>query len=159
MVEVSRARGKPPVLKLDPHERELLHQLLSEMRTLLEADLPREDDVTRRLFPDASDDPREAEQFRELVGDELRATKLAAVNAVDEEIAAGDSGELSLRADEVHALLSVLTDMRLAIGTRLGVTEEKMGAELDPSDPEAPAWSVLHWLGWIQESVLSSITR
>jgi hypothetical protein len=136
-----------------------MHQLLSEMRTLLEADLPREDEVTRRLFPDASDDPAEAEQFRELVGDELRAAKLAALNAVDEQVADNGSGELVLEPGAVHGLLSVLTDMRLAIGTRLGVTEEKMGAELDPSDPEAPAWSVLHWLGWIQESVLSSITR
>jgi hypothetical protein len=136
-----------------------MHQLLSEMRTLLEADLPREDEVTRRLFPDASDDPAEAEQFRELGGDELRAAKLAALNAVDEQVADNGRGELALEPGAVHGLLSVLTDMRLAIGTRLGVTEEKMGAELDPSDPEAPAWSVLHWLGWIQESVLSSITR
>jgi hypothetical protein len=145
------------VLKLDPQERDLLRQLLTEMRTLLEADLPRVDDVTRRLFPDAFDDPQEAAKFRELVGDELRADKLAALEAVDEQLAENGSGEVSLGPAKVQGLLSLLTDMRLAIGTRLGVTEETMQTELDPSDPEAPALSMLHWLGWMQETVLSEI--
>ncbi|MEA2508005.1 MAG: hypothetical protein QOG21_87 [Actinomycetota bacterium] len=152
-----RPRGKTPVLKLDPQERDLLRQLLTEMRTLLEADLPRVDDVTRRLFPDAFDDPQEAAKFRELVGDELRADKLAALEAVDEQLAENGSGEVSLGPAKVQGLLSLLTDMRLAIGTRLGVTEETMQTELDPSDPEAPALSMLHWLGWMQETVLSEI--
>jgi Domain of unknown function (DUF2017) len=156
-VDVVHPRGSAPVLKLDPQERDLMRQLLGEMRTLLEADLPRADDVTRRLFPDALDDPGEAAKFRELVGDELRAGKLAAVEAIDGALGEDGSAELSLEASEVHGLLSVLTDMRLAIGTRLGVTEETMQTELDPSDPEAPALAVLHWLGWVQESVLSEI--
>jgi hypothetical protein len=156
-VEVVRRRGKASVLKLDAQERDLMRQLLDEMRTLLEVDLPRADDVTRRLFPDAFEDPGEAAKFRELVGDELRADKLAAVEAVDGQLAEDGAGEVSLEPPKVHGLLSLLTDMRLAIGTRLGVTEETMQNELDPSDPQAPALSVLHWLGWMQESVLSEI--
>lgn len=158
MVEIVRSRGGSSILELDPHERGLMRQLVAEMRTLLEADLPRADDVTRRLFPDASDDPREAEGFRELVGEELRADKLKALNAVDEQLEEGSPG-IALEPGAVQGLLSVLTDMRLAIGTRLGVTEETMGVEPDPSDPDAPALAVLHWLGWVQESVLSEITR
>jgi hypothetical protein len=157
MVEVVRTRGRPSVLKLDPQERDLMHQLLGEMRTLLEADIPRADEVTRRLFPDAFDDPKESAKFRELVGDELRATKLAAVNALDEQLAAEGSAAIALEPDSVQELLAVLTDMRLAIGTRLDVTEEMMQTEPDPSDPEAAAMSVLHWLGWIQERVLMEI--
>jgi Domain of unknown function (DUF2017) len=158
VVEVARSRGKDPLLKLDPQERDLMRQLLTEMRTLLEADLPRADEVTRRLFPDASDDPREAEAFRELVGDELRGDKLKALNAVDEQLEDGSAG-IALEPGGVQGLLSVLTDMRLAIGTRLGVTEDTMASEPDPSDPDAPALAVLHWLGWVQETVLSEITR
>jgi hypothetical protein len=156
MVEVVHSRGKDPVLKLDAQERDLMHQLLDELRTLLEADLPRVDEVTRRLFPDAFDDPGESTKFRELVGDELRSAKLAAVDALDEQLAAR-SGGIALEPETTPGLLAVLTDLRLAIGTRLGVTEEKMQIEPDPSDPEAPAMSVLHWLGWIQESVLGEI--
>ena len=159
MVEVTRSRKKDPVLHLEPEERELMHQLLSEMRTLLEAELPRQDDVTRRLFPDAFEDEHESEEFRELVGDELRAGKLAAVNTFDADVTGRGSAEIVLEAEKVAGLLAVLTDMRLAIGTRLGVTEDTMGAEIDPDDPDAAAWSVLHWLGWVQESVLSAIAR
>jgi Domain of unknown function (DUF2017) len=158
-MEITRSRRKPPVLQLDPEERDLMHELLGEMRTLLEAELPREDEVTRRLFPDAFEDPDRSQEFRELVGDELRASKLAAVDALDENLASDGPAQLVLEAGKVHSLLAVLTDMRLAIGTRLGVTEEAMATAPDPSDPEIAAWSVLHWLGWIQESVLSAITR
>jgi hypothetical protein len=157
MVEVVHSRGKDPVLKLDAQERDLMHQLLDEMRTLLEADIPRVDKVTRRLFPDALDDPAESAKFRELVGDELRSSKLAAVDAVDERLGGAGSGGIALEPETTQGLLAVLTDLRLAIGTRLGVTEEKMQIEPDPSDPDAPAMSVLHWLGWIQESVLAEI--
>jgi hypothetical protein len=157
MVEVVHSRGKDPVLKLDAQERDLMHQLLGELRTLLEADIPRVDEVTQRLFPDAFDDPDESNKFRELVGDELRNAKLAAVEAVDEQVAGAGSGGITLEPETTRGLLAVLTDLRLAIGTRLGVTEEKMQIEPDPSDPESPAMSVLHWLGWIQESVLAEI--
>jgi hypothetical protein len=157
MVEVTRSRGKAPILELDAQERDLMHQLLGEMRTLLEADIPRVDEVTRRLFPDAFEDPEESAKFRELVGDELRTAKLAAVNAFDDQLGAKGSAAIALEPDSVQDLLAVLTDMRLAIGTRLDVTEEMMQTEPDPSDPEAAAMSVLHWLGWIQESVLLEI--
>lgn len=159
MVEVARPRHGPPVLKLDRQERDLLRQLLGEMRTLLEADLPRTDQVTRRLLPDASEDPQEADKFRELVGDELRSAKLAAVAALDEKLTGDEGGEVSLEPGAVEGILSVLTDLRLAIGTRLDVTEETMQTEPDPADPDAPALSVLHWLGWVQESILSAITK
>src|SRR5918912_2088518 len=114
MVDLVRPRHRPPVLRLDPQERELMHQLLAEMRTLLVADLPRSDDVTRRLFPDASDDPREAEKYRELVGDELRSSKLAAVVALDEQLPSEGTAEVELEAERITSLLSVLTDLRLA---------------------------------------------
>jgi hypothetical protein len=52
----------------------------------------------------------------------------------------------------------LLTDLRLAIGTRLDVTEEKMSDDIDPDDPEAAALSVLHWLGWVQGTILEAIT-
>ena len=53
----------------------------------------------------------------------------------------------------------MLTDIRLALGTRFDVTQEKMSHELDPNDPEAPGMSVLHWLGWVQEMLIEIVTE
>ena len=145
-------------VKLEDHEVGLLMSLLDEMLTLLEGDIAA-DPVNRRLFPDAYDSEEDAEAYRELVGSELRAGKLAAVkeiqNALEER--AGDAIELS--KDDATTWLPVLTDLRLAIGTRNDVTEEKMSEELDPEDPESAGMLVLHWLGWLQESLLETLTR
>ena len=47
--------------------------------------------------------------------------------------------------------------MRLALGVRLEVSEEDMGREPDPDDPNAPAFAVLHWLGWLQETMVEKL--
>jgi hypothetical protein len=143
--------------ELEEYEADLMRQLLQEMRTLLEADIPPSDAVLRRLFPDAFEDEEQASAYRELIGDELHDRKTAALRTARETI--GDSGpvDVSLDDEQVDRWLALLTDIRLAIGTRLDVTEERMAAEPDASDPDAAALSVLHWLGWLQESMLAAI--
>lgn len=144
-------------VELTRDEAELLRELLAEMDRLLNADIPRTDPVRRRLFPDAYEDPKDAQMYREMVGDELMEAKREALRQVKERT--GTSGALvtSIPAEEIPAWLSLLTDMRLAIGTRLDVTEEAMESELDPADPDTPAMSVLHWLGWVQGSMLENM--
>jgi hypothetical protein len=67
----------------------------------------------------------------------------------------GDRGsDVDIEGDALQAWLAALTDIRLAIGTRLEVDEEMMAADIDDSDPDARALAVLHWLGWIQEGIL-----
>ncbi|MDQ3981624.1 MAG: DUF2017 domain-containing protein [Actinomycetota bacterium] len=144
-------------LQLEEHEAGLLRQLADETRTLLEAEVPREDPVVARLFPEAYDDPAHAKTYDDMVGGELRREKLRALGEVSESL--GPSGATSVRLDDdlTSAWLAWLTDVRLAVGTRLGVTEETMGAEIDPESPDAAAYSVLHWLGWIQESIIERL--
>jgi hypothetical protein len=112
----------------------------------------------KRLYPDAFDDPTRADAYRELIGDELETRKTVALRTAEEIV--GASGPIDVEVDEeqVDRLLALLTDIRLAIGTRLDVTEERMSADIDPDDPDAAALSVLHWLGWLQESMLAAIT-
>jgi Domain of unknown function (DUF2017) len=141
-------------VKLRPYERELLQHLLAEMRVLLEAELPKIDPVTARLFPDAYETTPDQEAYQELVGDELRRDKLAALTAVGSAVAGEGSLDLKLTEDEASTWLTVINDLRLAIGTRLNVTEERMEEHIDEDDPEASALSALHWLGWVQESLL-----
>jgi hypothetical protein len=149
--------GEGLILRVEEHEAGLLRQLVDESRRLLEADIPREDPVVARLFPDAYEDPEDTRAFDEMVGGELRSAKLDSLRMVGESL--GDSGDatVELTPDLTSAWLAWLTDVRLAVGTRLGVTEETMGAEVDPASPDAPAWEVLHWLGWIQESIIQRL--
>ena len=140
-------------VKLEEHEVGLLRQLLEEMSTLLEADIAA-DPVNKRLFPDAYDTEEDSQSYRELVGYELRSTKLAAVKDMLDTIDGDGPADTEISQDVAESWLAVLNDIRLAIGTRNEVTEEKMAEEPDPQDPDSAAMMVLHWLGWLQESLL-----
>lgn len=147
-----------PILRLEEHEAALLRDLAGETRTLLEADVPRSDPVIARLFPDAyRDDPEHAQTYRDMVGDELRREKLRSLGEVTESLGPSGDATITLDGELTTAWLAWLTDVRLAVGTRLDVTEETMGADIDPESPDAPAYEVLHWLGWIQESIIERL--
>lgn len=145
-------------IKLEDHEGGLLLSLLQEMHTLLEADIAA-DPVNRRLFPNAYDSEEDAEAYRELVGSELRAGKLAAVKEMQNALEGRSGGAIELSKEDAATWLPVLTDLRLAIGTRNDVTEEEMSEDIDPVDPDSAGMLVLHWLGWLQESLLETLTR
>ncbi len=75
-----------------------------------------------------------------------------------------DRGTVSLRRwtvdlteDEAAAWLGALNDLRLALGVRLGITEDFDG-DVDPSDPNAPALNVLSYLGWLEENLVDALS-
>lgn len=145
------------VISFEDDEASLLRQLIGEMRDLLEQPPP-QDPAIARLFPAAYEDPAEAAAFSELVGSELDRSKKTDLEKVGRAFEAADEHEVLIARDEVEAWVRALTDMRLALGTRLDVTEEKMADELDPADPCAASMAVLHWLGWLQESLIDVLT-
>jgi hypothetical protein len=144
-------------IRLTRDEAELLRELCKEMRTLLEADIPRADPVVARLFPDAYEGENDSHAFRELVGDDLRTHKLSALRKVEDGLGQRGPAELVLEGPAIDSWLTFLTDARLAIGTRLDVTQETMDAEPEQDDPDAPAYSVLHYLGWLQEITIRGL--
>lgn len=146
-------------LSLDDQEAGILRELAKEMRQLLEADIPASDQVLERLFPRAYEDDQDQQSYEELIGNELREAKREALRNVEQ--ALGPSGPLDaeLPPTDVDEWLRFLNDVRLAIGTRLEVDETKMEKEFDPADPEAPALSVLHWLGWLQGTMLEELNN
>lgn len=146
-------------VRLEDYEADVLRNLTAEMLALLDSKFPVNDPVGGRLFPDAFDDPEQERAYRDLVGDELRTTKMQSAEMIRGRLGPDGAAELELTGDETPAWLSLLTDMRLAIGTRLGVTEARMQAEPDPRDPEVTALSVLHWLGWLQEATLEKLAE
>jgi hypothetical protein len=140
-------------LILDDAESDLIARLADELRNILTTAPNTDDPVIERLFPAAYEDPTEQTAFDDLIGDDLVTHKLASLEAVSGGL--GDNGsEIDLEGDTLHAWLAALTDLRLAIGTRLDVDEDTMAAELDPDHPDARSFAVLHWLGWIQEGIL-----
>jgi hypothetical protein len=143
-------------LVLDEVETQLLRRLTAEMRALLTGSRVANGPVLDRLFPDAYEEPEDEAAYRELVGDELTREKLRALDVVSVALSDGPT-EVTITGDEFSTWLACITDIRLAIGVRLDVDEELMGAEIDPKDPDAQALTVLHWLGWLQESLLRSV--
>ncbi len=57
------------------------------------------------------------------------------------------------------AWLGALNDLRLALGTRLGVEEDwaEQLAALDDGDPRALLLAVYDWLSWLQETLVRSL--
>lgn len=143
------------MISLDANEADVLRGLLDELRVVIESAESVDRSVTERLFPKAYADEADAAAFAELVGDELRTQKAAAIETLRTGLGDAGPSEVTVTPSDKETWLPVLTDLRLAIGTKLDVDEDKMGRPLDPTDPEAPALSVLHWLGWMQESLLN----
>lgn len=146
-------------LLLDPDEARVLRGLAGELRSILAGSGPADDPVVERLFPAAYDDPLEEETYRDLVGGDLEQEKIAGLDAISNALSDGDDADVSLGADDASAWLASLTDLRLALGTRLGVDEERMAAQVEPADPDAAALTVLHWLGWVQEGLLHALQQ
>ncbi len=125
------------------------------------ADEPTEGDAAfDRLFPRAYLDPTEEESAREwnsMVRPDLVAEKTASLARLAADLgAAAPAGPTDasvtarLDADDVEAWLMAFNDLRLDLGTRLGVDEERDMTATDPQDPDAAWWSVYRFLTWCQ---------
>jgi hypothetical protein len=137
-------------LRLSDGERELLTSLPTELTALIEADPA--DPGLRRLFPPAYEHDEESEvEFRRLMHEELLAGRREAL-----EVLAETARSERLSGEQLDAWLRALTDLRLALGTRLGVTEETYDREIDPDDPQAYELSVFAYLSWLQEQAVEA---
>ncbi len=118
-----------------------------------------EDPVLARLLPDAyRDDPEAAGEFRQYTEPALRSAKhQVAQQMLDTLPEAG--GRIQLSRDQALSWLKALNDVRLALGVRLGVTEEfeEQWARLKPDDPQWTAYEVYAWLGAVQESLVQAL--
>ena len=116
-----------------------------------------DDPVLLRLLPNAyRDDDDAAADFRRYTDSDLRATKRGHATVVLETVPEG-GGRLDLDRDQCDAWLGALNDMRLALGTSLGVTEETDPEDFPDDHPARQALEVYGWLGYLQESLLSCL--
>ena len=118
-----------------------------------------QDPVLARLLPDAyRDDPAAAGEFRKYTEPALRSAKhQAAREMLDTLPAVG--GRIQLTTEQGLAWLKALNDVRLALGVRLGVTEdfEAQWGRLKTDDPQWTAFEVYAWLGAVQESLVQAL--
>jgi hypothetical protein len=159
-----RRRGEGLLVSLTEPEAELLRNIPDELRPVLEAGRDPDDPVRERLFPRAYLDPTEdlAEQeWQELVHPELIRERLKALERLTETLSRVTPRkgrvEIEIDADEAQAWLGALNDARLALGTRLGVTEDLDQAELPPDHPDAAAYAVYGWLTWVQGDLVETL--
>jgi Domain of unknown function (DUF2017) len=154
MVAVDKA-GDQLRLRLERGEAEVLRKLIDELLDLLHKD-EAGDRVSQRLFPDAYEAPEDTAAYNELVADQLRRDKIESLQEMRNDLGSGEV-DVTLSRGAFERWLTALTDLRLALGTQLEMTEQKMAADLDPRDPQAPWLAALHWLGWMQESMLQAV--
>ena len=169
----TRHRGGTVRADVDEVEGAVLRQLAGEMLDLVaepstgadplaalvglptdEVHAP-DDPVLSRLLPSAyRDDDAAAADFRRYTDAELREGKRGDAKALLASLPEG-KGRVELDRDQCDRWLGALNDMRLALGTALGVTEDE--EEPDEDDPRWQPLQVYGWLGWLQESLLSCV--
>ncbi len=142
-----------------PGEQPPADQELAAMLGATGPTTPPQDPVLARLFPDAySGDEEAAGEFRKYTEPGLRSGKLAAADTVLATLPER-GGRVRLAADDAQAWLRALNDVRLALGTRLGITEdyEDEMEQADWADPRSAYLEVYHWLGYVQESLVRAL--
>jgi hypothetical protein len=180
-VKVSRRRGRTR-LQVEPIEAALLARLLADLDELLS---PADDD---HPDPESSEDPVRARlnpagyrgdidaqrEFRALTAatlEEERRERIGACRA-DLEAAGAGGGNVELDDDGGERWLRILNDLRLALGTRLRVSEDDDpllpgsgpdsgsaadDGEEDESDPSGYGREVYVWLTAVQDSLVHTL--
>lgn len=152
-MRVSRRRGRLR-LQLEPIEAETLSQTLDQLDELVR-DGDAGDPVVVRLFPSAYPDDADAEaDYRSITESGLRSERLERIEACGGELAVdGTDTEIDLgEPDVAQRWLRTLNDLRLALGTRIGVTEDDY--DLDPRDPDVHDRVLYQWLTQLQDVVV-----
>ena len=156
---------------LEAGEAAVLTRLCEELTTLMsdadadEAGKPAGDPVLERMFPRADLDPTEEEaesEWQRLAHGDLVVGRRRSLSIVEGTLAGASARkgrfELTLSEDQAEAWLAVVNDARLALGTRLDVTEDLDLSGLDPDDPDTAPFAVYWWLGMLEERLIDALS-
>lgn len=114
------------------------------------------DPVLARLFPSAYEDEEQSAEFRRYTEATLRDGKRADAQTM---LDTARPGRSELTTEQAQAWLRSLNDVRLALGTRLEVTEEvhEEIATMSEDDPRYPAYVTYDWLTYLQDSLVRAL--
>ena len=152
------ARSGALVARLEPAEAGILGLLLDQLEQLLTADADDvgDDPVLGRVFPDGHrSDPEMAADYRELTESSLRSAKADDLAMVRASLPA-EGGEVRLDADQAGAWLRTSNDLRLALGTRLDISEDTEPPE-EVAGEEDQQLAVYYWLTAVQGSLVDAL--
>jgi hypothetical protein len=130
-----------------------------------------DDPVLARLFPSAyRDDEEAAGEFRRFTETQLRTGKAGDAGTVIDVLEEaglptelGESGlviDVELDRDRALAWMRSITDMRLALATRLGVEEgdDERWESLPDDDPRTQVHDIYDWLAFLQETLVQALS-
>jgi hypothetical protein len=142
-------------LQFLPTEALVLAAFFDEIAESIEADaLAGDDPVRMRLFPAAYPNDADADdEYRSFTESGLRAERSARAQACSEQLRRG--ADVTLADGEGERWLQALNDLRLALGTRLDITEDE--PDLDPSEPDFHERSAYYWLTALQDSLVRAL--
>ncbi len=168
--------GVEVVLDLEEIEVELLNSLIGQILELLHDPEQQEqidplaqlvgldgptvisdDPVLARLFPDAyPDDEANSADFRRFTQPDLQKQKITNGHVVRDDLAIFP-GEHAIDPGNLNAWLLTLNDLRLALGTRIGLDNE---TEVQLSDESlTPIFGIYDWLTGLQGSLIDVIAQ
>jgi hypothetical protein len=133
---------------------------LAAMVGMIESAEVPDDPVLARLLPDGyRDDPEAAQEFRRFTESGLRSAKVESAQMLLQTLPAS-GGRVKLSSEQAEAWLRSLNDVRLALGVRLGVTDDFDGLsqDLGADDPRYAYMQVYQWLAFLQESLVAALS-
>lgn len=136
-------------ITLPMHDRSLLEALIPQMRNLIE----QHDPDTWRLFPNPyPDHEKAADEYSDLIGNDLKDGQLAALTTVEETLDAKRLDE-----DQMVAWMQAVNHLRLFMGTRLNVTEESDYDDFE-SDQELAMFDMYCYLGAVLDLIVRAVS-
>jgi hypothetical protein len=150
-VPVERLADGSFALHLDDGERRVLASLVQQLQAATSDGPDLDDPAFARLYPTVMpDDPARSAAYVDLVHADLEAGRREALETV-----AATLDATVVDGTQAAAWLGVCNDLRLVMGTRLGIAaedEDEDGDDAgddDPDHPDAFARMVFHYLGWL----------
>ena len=124
------------------------------------------DPALQRLLPDAySGDDAAAGEFRRLTDSDLRTTKRLALQQILDSLDVAEptrSGAVRVGLEEAAATswLPALTDVRLALASRLGIDEgvDEERLIVEPGTARYDEIALYDWLSWLQDALVRAVT-
>lgn len=147
-------------------EREVLLHLLGEVNAVLaeeaDASVPGGAEVAMLrevLLPEASEDPLVAIDLSAMTRPVVQQRKRERLLRVYTELAApsGQGGAVRVAWGAEEDWLGALTDLRLTLGWRLGITSAEEADRVVQQAQEDPVALAYEVLGWWQESLLAAV--
>ena len=135
-------------ITLPLHDRSLLEALVPQMRVLIE----QHDPDTWRLFPNPyPKHEKAADEYADLIGDDLKNSHVAALTTVEETLDAK-----RLEEEQMVSWMHAINHLRIFMGTRLQVTEDTDYDDFE-TDEQLALFEMYSYLGAVLELIVRAI--